>query len=40
MDVAETRGHFEVMNAILEYFTYSTIGANGVDINAKLGMLG
>ena len=40
MDSAEISGHVEIMNAILEYFTNHMIDNNGVDINAKLGMLG
>ena len=40
MDVAEIKGHLEVMNVILEYFINHMIGNNGVDINAKLGRIG
>ena len=40
MDVAEIKGHLEVMNAILEYFINHMIGKLGIDINAKLGIIG
>ena len=40
MDVAEIKGHLDVMNAILEYFVNHMIGNIGVDINTKLGIVG
>ena len=40
MDAAENRGYFDIMNVILEYFTYNMINDIGVDINVALGLFG
>ena len=40
MDVAWIGGHFNVMNVILEYFTYHMIDNDGQDINVSFGIDG
>ena len=40
MDAAENRGYLDVMNVILEYFTYNMVNSIGVDINVALGSFG
>ena len=40
MDAAENRGYFDIMNVILEYFTYNMVNDIAIDINVPLGLFG